>query len=64
MKKLSKLQVVRPSNDLDDMLKKQITPSLSQESMEKIAGGFCDAVCLPSEMGSGHCPCNGNLAYG
>lgn len=62
MKKLSKLQVIRPSNSLDDLLKKQISSSLSSEKMNNITAGACDAVCLPSEMGSGSCPCNSNLA--
>lgn len=61
MKKLSKLQVVRKANNLDDLLKKQLASPLSNKKMNEIMAGYCDAVCLPSEMGSGHCPCNGNL---
>ena len=44
---------------MDALLKKEINPA----KMKEIVGGMCDAVCLPSEMGGGHCPCNSNLAY-
>lgn len=53
------MQVMHPANNMDALLKNEINPA----KMKKIAGGMCDAVCLPSEMGGGTCPCNSNLAY-
>ena len=39
MKKLSKLQVMHPANNMDALLKKEINPA----KMKEIVGGMCDA---------------------